>query len=554
LQELHSLAAMTAERLYAKQLPTHYGILAYHYEKAHQLGHATAVESARHYLRKAGFQAWDNFENTAAESYFSRALALTPSNETRTRYELHLAREKVYDRQGNRAAQQTDLKELVRLANSLALTEQITINLRQAHYANMTSDYAHAINWSQTAVEQAIKGNSLEKAVTGYQAWSEALWQQGNYPAAQTQLQTGLQWASRLGIRQGIADCLNSLGIVAKNQGNFADAIAYYEQALAVRRELADQYGEAQTLNNIGIVTWQQGDYARTVTYLTKALIIWRAIGDRRGVGITLNNLGLLLDNQGDYVEASAHYEQALAIHREVGDRRGEGITLGNLGLMACNQGDYVKTASYYDQALTIRREIGDRGGEGITLGNLGLVAYNQGDYAKAAGYYKQALAIRYEIGDQRGKGICLSALGAVAIAQEQMPLAANYFQQSLAIRQELGQSQSIVEDWAGLAKVALAQGDLTGSREYAQQILEYLKKNPRLTGVENIMRTFWLTWEVLGALGQTVDTRRVLSLAVQIIQSYLDKNPDPAGQTMYLAQPYHHRLWTAWQSAQSQP
>ena len=33
----------------------------------------------------------------------------------------------------------------------------------------------------------------------------------------------------------------------------------------------------------------------------------------------------------------------------------------------------------------------------------------------------------------------------------------------------------------------------------------------------------------------------------VEVMQAYLDKQPDPAAQAIYLQQPHHQALWAAW-------
>jgi tetratricopeptide (TPR) repeat protein len=231
-----------------------------------------------------------------------------------------------------------------------------------------------------------------------------------------------------------------------------------------------------------------------------------------------------------------------------MGHQQGEGNSLNNLGNVALNQGDYGAAKGHFEQSLAIRREIGDRWGEGNSLSNLGRVVWNQGNYGTAKEYFEQSLAIRREIGDRLEEGNSLNDLGSAALALANLPLAETYYQQALTIHQELNQPRHLAEDWAGLAQLKLAKGDQKSAGRYGQQILDYLKENPRLNGIDNPMRTFRFTWEVLIALGQTSEADDVLTLAVQVMQDYLDKNSDHALREMYLRQPHHRILWAAWQ------
>jgi len=43
-----------------------------------------------------------------------------------------------------------------------------------------------------------------------------------------------------------------------------------------------------------------------------------------------------------------------------------------------------------------------------------------------------------------------------------------------------------------------------------------------------------------------------VLAAAAQVLQTYLDNHPDPEAQAVYLQQPHHQALWTAWQEREA--
>ena len=457
---------------------------------------------------RVGQQATATFAHKEAIHYLTLALQFTPNNDRITQFSLLEAREKAYDYQGNREAQRQDLERLAALSGYLNVIEQAAVSLRQAHYADVTSDYAQAIFHAQAVIELGQSESDMGLEAAGQAAWGSALWQQGHYSQAQSHFQTGLQLAKMVGDEKQVAYCLHGLGIVADLQGDYAAARIYYEQALAIRREIGDRHGEGASLNGLGIV-----------------------------VGI-----------QGDHTAAKGYFEEALAISQEIGNRYREGACLNNLGFEASNQGDYATAKRYFEQSLAIWREIGDRYREGACLNNLGFIASSQEDHTSAKGYFKQSLAISQEIGNRWAEGISLHELGAIGLSQANLSSAESFYQQALAIRQELNQTHYLVEDWAGLAKVKLALGDQESAHQYGLEVVNYLKENnSHLDGSENPMRVFHFTWDVLVTLGQTREADEVFTLAVQIMQDYLDKNSDTVLQEMYLNQPYHRLLWQAW-------
>lgn len=520
-------------------------LIGEHYQLADNPGQAA------HWYGRAGEQAVRTYAHQDAVHYLSLALKLTPDDDVAAYFALLEVREKAFHMQGDREAQRKDLSQLAALAGRMGNFAQAKAALRQASYALATSDYPTVMIHAQDALEWAQRGGHLALAAEGYWVWGMAYRGQGQYHSAQEQLKTGLHLAQKVGDLKQVNNCLVGLGSVGIDQGDYAAARQHLEQALAIAREIGDRREEGVNLNVLGLLGFNLGNYTAAREYYEQALVISRETGDRRGEASSLNNLGIVAEQRRDYAAAKKCYEASLAISQEIGNRYGEASNLNNLGFSALNLGDYSAARRHFEQTLAISREIGDRKFEGVVLVNLGHLASYQGRVDAATGYYEQALAIQREIGDRWGEGISLNELGALALEQDDLPRAESCYQQGLAVRQELIQPQYIVEDWAGLAKLKLAQNDREAARAHGQEILEYCREHPRLEGAEKPMRTFHFTWEVLVALGETAAADEVLALSIRIIQDYLDKNPDPNIQAMYLRQRHHAMLWEAWRDKQ---
>jgi tetratricopeptide (TPR) repeat protein len=464
-------------------------------------------------LAGLGDVAWNQGEYASAQGYYEQALAICQEN-------------------GDRQGEGESLKNLGNVA------------LYQGEYTSAQGYYEQALAICRNIGNRQVEGESLNNL------GNVALYQ-GDYASAQRYYKQSLAICREMGDRQGEATSLNNLGVVARRQGEYASAQKYYEQSLAIRQVIGDRKGEGESFNNLGLATWGQGDYASTKRHYEHSLAISQEIGDRKGEGICLHNLAFIASYQREYASALKYYEQSLAIRQEIGDQWGEGESLNELGVVARRQGDYASAQRYYEQSLAIKQKIGDRRGEGYSLNNLGTVALCQGEYMVAQRYLEQSLAIFRETGDRLDEGESLNQLGALMLARSNLQLAELYYQQAVAIHEELNQPHCLVENWAGLAKVKLVKGVQENAWKYAQQILEYLNTNPQLNGVESPIRTFHFIWDVLIALGQIGEAKGVLSLAIQAMQDYLNKNSDPTTQAMYLGQPHHQVLWVAWQQRQ---
>ncbi len=494
-REYHARVAAWLMARSDEEVREHLGLIADHLERAGQM------EQAVVYLRRAGEQAAAQFANAEAVAYLSRALDLTPEDAQAERYALLLAREKVYDLQGDRDAQRQDLAILGTLGAALAdALKQAEVAQRQARHATVTGDYPAAIAAARTAIDLARAAQSASSEAAGYLRLGRALWHQGEYEAAQSQLEQALNLARVAGVRQIEADSLHNLGIASYYQGDRPGATMYWEQGLSIYREIGHRHGEGLALSNLGEVSMGQGDHAAAKTYLEQALHIDRAIGNRTAEGYVLGYLGLVSLGLGDYAEARAYLEQSLSACRETAYRRGECQALSNLGLLSSCLGDDKAARECSQQALSIANDIGERNYQGYALTNLGHALAGLGDLAEAADVYRQALALRRELG-----------------------------QQSLAM-----------ESLAGLARVFLAQGDLPQAQAQAEEILRYLETKT-LDGTDEPLRIYLTCYRILRA---TLDSRAqtVLDMAHRLLQERAAKITDGEMRCSFLENVAAHR------------
>ena len=556
-------------------------IIAEHYQLA---GNA---DQTAHWYGRAGKDAVTRYAHDEAIHYLTAALDFAIKEDNTTRYMLLSAREEAYAMQGNREAQREDLAQLANLAKSLGVSEQAMIALRRAKLARTIGDYFQANTHAQMAIENGKLAGELNLVIEGYVSWGSALWLAGDYPTAQEQLLEGLQLAETVNNLQLISNCLHNLGAVASQQSDFVTATLYFERALAIREEIEDRFGKGHTLNNLAELALHQGDYASAKTSHEQVLEMWRDMGNRHGQGGSLGSLGRIAAAQGDFKTAKRYHEQALAIQREIDDKRGLGgslINLGHLawlrgehgvattyieqslainkeisepigvgqslnmlGVVAWSQGNYVAAKGYFEQALTLQRKINHKMGMGISLINLGGIAADLGEYSLAETHYEQAIVIFREIGNASVEGLVLHLWGVTALKQGRIEFAKANFQQAHLIHEDLQEFEYLAEDCAALAMLNLVKGEQEGAKQYAQKFLHYFKKTSNLQGAENRMRAFHYMWKVLATLGQSAEANKMLNLAAQIMQDYLDKNSEPAIQEMYLRQPHHRVLWAAW-------
>jgi class 3 adenylate cyclase/tetratricopeptide (TPR) repeat protein len=489
-------------------------IIGGHYEAAGE----TAI--AAEWYGQAGKGAAAQFDQEVALNWLGRALDLTSVEEQAARYELLMARERVYHLAGERGKQAADLAALAELAGVVSEAANapplwaVQVLIRQAAYAGALSDYPAAITAASEALARAEALGDGKLVASALVRLGDALWRQGEYAAARARYTDGQTQAAAAGAQADLADSLKGLGIVAYEQGEYTRARAHYEAALAILRHIGDRRRESACLGNLGLVAADQGDYAGAREYHEASLAIYREIGYRRGESICLNNLGVAARDQGDYAGARGHHEASLGIYREIGYRRGESICLLNLGVVARNQGDHVAARGYYAASLEIAREVGYRSGEALVLHDLGALARAEGDLDGAEAYFRQALDLH----------------------------------------EELGQPQHMVEDQAGLAVVALERGEPATARVTLAPVLVYLAQNPTLEGAMHPYRVPLFCGQVLLALGERNQAREIVGAASRAWAALAEGLPTPAERKRFGRVPEYAALRRLWAELAEEP
>jgi predicted ATPase len=497
----HRVAAEVIERLHPDRVEERLGLLAYHWEQAGE------TEQAITYLRRAGEYAAAQFANEEAESYFTRALDLTPEENVAERSAFLQAREEMYDLLGEREAQREDLVLLEQLAEALGDSEQqARVALRQAHYAIRTNDYPAAAATAQVAIRIAQAAQDVASEAAGFREWGRALFYRQEYGLAQEKLDRALVLARRAGLRSIETDCLQNLGAIFLNLSDHATASTHFKEKLNISREMGDRASEGVALRGLGVAAGDAGEYAKARAYLEQSLRVCRETGNRRDEGWAFLSLGDLSWAVGDYDRARTYHEQCLEVCRATRDRSGKGRSLLVLGDVSRIQGDYAGARACFGQSLKISREVGVPIIAGFALMGLGLVSYDLGDLVGAKSYLEQAVAVRRE------------------------------------------SRHSIVDPLSQLAHVHLSQGDLPQALMCVEEVLHHLDSDPALSRSREAPAAYLACYRVLRAQG---DPRagRVLSAAHRSLQECATKIHDEGLRRSFLENVVaHSEILAAWE------
>jgi len=541
-QRIHAQIGETLEKHSRAPKSTVINELAHHFSHAQKFDPSLSDKTII-YLYQAGRFAAKQFANADAMSYYNRALALTPEDDPTNQYQLLIARERLFDVQGNRESQKYDLKKLWSLAKDMKTEQQAEVMLRHAKYANEISDYNESLKAAELAVSLA-ESDQLLLISEGNLMAGRALFRQSKCDLAKTKINQGLDLARKAKAPWLEAYCLISLGLSHYYLGELIDACKCMEEAKIIFRQISDLRGLSATLNNLGSISNLQGDNLAAQSYYMDALEIHKKMGSRMGEGMILNNLGVISAAQGDYTQALQNQKQALIIAREIQNQLYEGNALLNLGNVYLSLGAYEEARESYRFALDVYKQIGNQSGEGWGLAYSSLLAHRFGNQKAALRYAQEALQITEEIGDRHIQGYVWAHLGHAQLALENHADAFSAYQKSVSLRRDLDEMHLVMESLSGVLRVYLCQNGLAKAIPHLDEIFGFLE-HKSLEGTDEPVRIYLTCIQVLRTCNDT-RMKPLLNKAHSLLQEQASNIDDDKLRGFFLENiPAHKELIT---------
>jgi predicted ATPase/class 3 adenylate cyclase len=586
-REYHRMAAAWLEQVTERvqRSDEFAALIAAHYDQAGEDG--LAVE----WYWRAGQGAAARYAGAEAVHAFTRALALSHDGDESRRFDILLAREKVYELQGAREDQARDIEELSILAQKSASPgRSAQAALRQAAYELSLSNFPAAIATAQKVAELAQDGQEMKVEAEAYLLQASALLRQGLFDLSKEYAQRALDLARQQEIPTVQAESLRHLGLVAYYFGKPEEALGYFESALQLYVKNRDRQGEGLALTNLGGANFELGNYQEAGAYYTRSLQLCREIGDRLGEGRALNNVGITNVVKGHYQQAEECYQQSLQIFRELGNRTFIAASLDNLGNLASSRYQYSRAQKYYQESLSIVRQIGDQVGKRFTLLNLGRNCLWTGDHENARKNIEASLSLTRDSNDQRGistgmvnlsclflatgnveeahvqaqqaldhsfdhglpspQGWSHHILADVHQALGQFDLAIEHYQSALEIRLALGEAGEAIDTRRGLAETFLKKGDLESAQVQTQAILDYFQEHDHY-GLDEPAKVMLAGYRVLEAV-QDPRALAVLERGYKLLQECAANLEDEHMRRSFLERvPANQALVEAWNEHQ---
>lgn len=471
---LHESVGLALEALYGGRVGEIAPQLARHFDQA------GLADKARAYLRLSAEQAALAHANDAALEYFSRALALTATDDAAERYALIAGRERILDMLGRREEQRRDQAELGRLVDALPdpPRRRAELMLRRAKLALDVSKYEAALDEAGQVLRMSASDGSLGDAapllrLDALLMCARVHGRRGAPAQSAQHLEEALAICDRHGFTEARRHVLAMLGDMAWALGDLAKAADHLEQALGLAVDARDLFREWNVRNTLGIIAGDRRDFARALDHFERARAITRQLGDRLGETRVLCNLSNCYLSVCDYDRARDTAAGALDLASDVSERNLQTVALINLGESRLEAGSHAEAGAHFARALALASAIGFLRAQASSLEDIGRVALALGDAATAVERIERAVEIAESIGSRFRIGSASFNLGRACMARGALDTSAAAFARALDVWRALGSAANELQARAGLAEVELARGGDGAARRAAAHLAD---------------------------------------------------------------------------------
>jgi predicted ATPase/DNA-binding NarL/FixJ family response regulator len=214
------------------------------------------------------------------------------------------------------------------------------------------------------------------------------------------------------------ADALHAACELARALGQYDAATRLGSEALDLYRRLGLDDGVAGVLVTLGLTKHAPGDYVGAARLLEESVALYEKLGDEIAMARSQLLLGGILWSGGQ--EGSAHElaEKGLHLFRRLGEPTGIANALLLRGRVELARGHLGLADSDFIEARDLFKSVGNPSQTATTLYCVGLLELRRGNAGEAHRLQLENLAIRIELRESYFVASTLQALAAVAAAQ----------------------------------------------------------------------------------------------------------------------------------------
>ncbi len=126
----------------------------------------------------------------------------------------------------------------------------------------------------------------------------------------------------KISLDSRVAYCLNTLGLIARQDTDLPRQLRYYQEAAELREAIGDEFGLAQSHMCLAVAHTDMQDGKAALPYIEKAEVVLRRFNDSRFLSMLLSQAIQTYTMLGEHARALANVREVIAIAHPARDRR----------------------------------------------------------------------------------------------------------------------------------------------------------------------------------------------------------------------------------------
>lgn len=337
-----------------------------------------------------------------------------------------------------------------------------------AHYAELAAQHALSLAAAAEAANFLRQAVALAPTPARRVALGDALYRQGDLPAAQAALEEALAQAIEEGDRPAAARACLGLAQVSLPAGRADDTVRWARRSLEYLDTGADRAGLAQAYYLLGAGRLRAGGAAliEAEGHLTEAARLAEASGARSTASISRFELGNVLAERGDLAAAIHVYEESVALAADAGEPNQQVLSHNNAAYHAMLAGDLPRAHMHMAAALELADRLDLYLPRQYLYSTRGEIALAEAQWDEAEAWFRRSLAAAESSGnvEQQAKGRANLALA--ARGRGDLATALRLLEEAATLAAPLTAAfmQTQIDLW--LAETRLAAGARASARE----------------------------------------------------------------------------------------
>ena len=355
VRNLHLLAGLSIEKIYAQNIKPYSNVLSEHFLKAEE------YDKAFKYLRISKDRSQKKYLFSEVEKHNQAILRILPLTS------LSKKQKYIYKK-----------KALLSLEHNYFLTDRFDDEYQIIH----------------KLFDLSKKHNDKELCANAYLNIYKIESTKGHAVNALKHTKKALKIAKDNNFTKTLPFAYYSVGKVYIQMGKSTLGKKYTDIALKLYNENNDITGQSLCYNVFGLLAMDTNDWSNSLYYLNKQMEIGRKQKNKEAIAASMNNIALVYYLQKNYKVAKKWFLKVSKLASKVGFRLTYSTAVLNLGVIEYNLGNHVSALEFFNKKLEISLELGENRGILNARNNIAAALFEQGKYLEAIPIFKENIEL----------------------------------------------------------------------------------------------------------------------------------------------------------------